>query len=91
MPFQGNLIFSSKNAFRQVTLSRRDDLISFIYLMIFCVDSRLQWIDLTQPIADQYNEIAKFKILTKPRELCQKMSLQFLYPLCKYIYSLSFE
>lgn len=89
--FQGNLIFSSKNAFGQVTLSRRDDLISLIYFLIFCVDSKLDWIDLTRPISDQFNEIARYKILTKPRELCQKPGRQFLYPLCKYIYQLNFK
>jgi hypothetical protein len=33
--FKGNLFFSSKNAFTGNTLSRRDDLISVIYLLVF--------------------------------------------------------
>jgi serine/threonine protein kinase len=40
VPFKGNVIFSSKNAFAQVTLSRRDDIISLIYFLIFCVNSK---------------------------------------------------
>lgn len=52
VPFQGNLIFSSKNAFGQVTLSRRDDFISLIYFLIFCVDSKLEWVDLKKPVSD---------------------------------------
>ena len=74
-----------------MTLSRRDDFISLVYFLIFCVNSKLDWIDLKKPISDQFNEIAKFKILTKPRDLCSKPNLQFLYPLCKYIYKLNFK
>lgn len=39
VPFKGNVIFSSKNAFDQLTLSRRDDIISLMYFLIFCVNS----------------------------------------------------
>ena len=45
VPFKGNVIFSSKNAFEQISLSRRDDLISLIYFLVFCVKSNLSWID----------------------------------------------
>ena len=34
LPFKGNAIFSSKNAFSQYSLSRRDDIISLVYLSI---------------------------------------------------------
>jgi hypothetical protein len=40
VPFKGNLIFSSKNAFARVTLSRRDDIISLMYFMIYLIDSK---------------------------------------------------
>jgi serine/threonine protein kinase len=39
--FQGNIIFASKNAFNMVTLSRRDDLISLCYLMIYMLNGDL--------------------------------------------------
>ena len=54
IPFKGNVIFSSKNAFDQLTLSRRDDIISFMYFLIFCVNSNQSWIDNLRPIADQF-------------------------------------
>ena len=41
--FKGNLIFSSKNAFKGHILSRRDDLISLAYLMIYLVDGDLEF------------------------------------------------
>jgi len=33
--FKGNLAFSSFNAFNEISLSRRDDLISLIYVLIY--------------------------------------------------------
>lgn len=33
--FRGNVAFSSRNAFKHVTLSRRDDLISLCYNLVF--------------------------------------------------------
>jgi len=39
--FQGNLIFASKNAFKLNTLSRRDDLISLVYFLLYLVDGDL--------------------------------------------------
>jgi serine/threonine protein kinase len=38
--FKGNVIFSSKNAFAGKTLSRRDDIISLAYFLIFCINSK---------------------------------------------------
>jgi serine/threonine protein kinase len=43
--FSGNVIYSSKNAFAGVTLSRRDDIISLLYFLIFCINSKQKWID----------------------------------------------
>lgn len=39
VPFKGNLIYSSKNAFAQCTLSRRDDIISLMYMLICMIES----------------------------------------------------
>ena len=43
--FSGNMIFASKNAFNMVTQSRRDDLISLCYFMIYLVDGDLDFLD----------------------------------------------
>ena len=68
--FKGNVIFSSKNAFAQYTLGRRDDIISLMYFLIFCVNSNLSWIDNARPISDQYEEITRYKINTKAKDFC---------------------
>lgn len=52
VPFKGNLLFSSKNAFSRVTLSRRDDLMSLIYLLIFCINTDIAWIDNNISVSD---------------------------------------
>ena len=40
--FKGNLMFTSKNGFEVQTLTRRDDLISIIYLLIFLINGKIQ-------------------------------------------------
>ena len=37
VPFRGNIIFSSKHALLEYQLSRRDEIISFIYMLAFCL------------------------------------------------------
>ena len=90
MPFKGNLIFSSKNAFGEVSLSRRDDFISLIYFLIFCFDSNIHWFDHTRELAGQYEDISRYKILTKPDQLCHGKS-RCLLPLASYVYKLNFK
>lgn len=70
VPFKGNVIFSSKNAFAQISLSRRDDIISLVYFLIFCVNSKQSWIDNSRPVSEQFDEIAKYKINTKSKDFC---------------------
>ena len=61
VPFKGNIIFSSKNAFSGYTLSRRDDVISLMYLLLYLVDSKLPWLDNDAPASNQFNDILNFK------------------------------
>ena len=90
VPFKGNVIFSSKNAFDQKTLSRRDDIISLMYLLVFCVNSNQSWIDNMKPISDQFEQIGKYKISTKAKDFVTQQT-KFFYPLLKYAYRLEFE
>jgi hypothetical protein len=41
--FKGNINFASRNAFLGKTLSRRDDLISLCYLLIYLMDGDLSF------------------------------------------------
>lgn len=44
VPFQGNIIFASKNAFMHKEQSRRDDLISLLYFLSFLFSGQLVFI-----------------------------------------------
>lgn len=48
--FRGNAIFSSKNAFDKLTLSRRDDIIALIYMLDYLIETRLSWCKFDEPI-----------------------------------------
>lgn len=41
--FSGNFMFASKNSFLQVQLSRRDDLLSLLYLFTYFVTGKTMW------------------------------------------------
>jgi serine/threonine protein kinase len=42
--FKGNIIFASKNAFNLLTQSRRDDLISLCYFLLYIIDGDLPFL-----------------------------------------------
>ena len=50
IPFRGNIIFSSKHALLEYQLSRRDDIISLIYMLSFCFNTEIRWINMSKPI-----------------------------------------
>ena len=66
--FKGNLVFSSKNAFKGQSLSRRDDLISLGYLLIYIMDGDLEFMhseeDLSQ--AEEFKMIGLKKVKMTP-------------------------
>ena len=50
--FQGNMIFASKNAFNLFTQSRRDDLISLCYLLVYLIDGDLTFLSKEDQMED---------------------------------------
>lgn len=51
VPFKGNILFQSKNAFKKKSLSRRDDIISLGYILIFLLNTNQSWVDKNRSIA----------------------------------------
>ena len=61
-----------------------------MYFLIFCINSNLHWIDNKKPLSQQFDQIAKYKINTEPKDFCTDETI-FLYPLLKYAYDLEFD
>lgn len=97
--FKGNLIFGSKNAFKGHLLSRRDDLISLAYLLIYIVDGDLEFMkghcdsgdDNMSSNSDEFISIGKAKLGMSPKEICPSIESRELLPFVQEIYSLRFD
>ena len=62
MPFCGNVLFASHNAFKKVTQSRRDDLISLAYLLEFFINGEITWLgEMRSEDDDFYQEVSRTK------------------------------
>ena len=46
--YVGNLAFCSNNAMNYMSLSRRDDLISLCYLLVYILQGRLEFLDIDE-------------------------------------------
>ena len=88
----GTARYASTNALRGTEQSRRDDLESLGYVLIYLAKNGfLPWQGL--PIADRlerYKEIYKLKKYTKPEKLCERIPYEFCEYL-KYTKNLQFE
>ena len=89
--FQGNLAFSSKNCFKEVTLSRRDDLISLAYFLLYLATGKLPFVKHNLPLMDQINRIKRKKNKQKPKKFCGAYKCDYLIEFTEYTYSLRFE
>lgn len=70
--YVGTNKYASPNAYREIELKQRDDLISWMYSVIKIRTSSLPWDDLTDK-----NETFNMKMKTKPEELLKHMPKQF--------------
>lgn len=90
VPFCGNLLFASKHAFMSFEQSRRDDLISLLYLVSFFVTGDLAWIVELRSNEDEFFDyVAKVKINLTPEQICTG-SARGLLPFAREIFSYEF-
>ena len=88
--FAGNLLFASKNAFLFFEQSRRDDMISLLYLLSFFVTGDLAWVEtLDSDDAEVFNNVGDVKNKMTPEEICQETA-RGLLPFAKEIYKYDF-
>jgi hypothetical protein len=89
-------VFGSKNAFKGQSLSRRDDLISLAYLLIYLVDGDLLFMqnecgsDEEPDQATEFKNIGLKKVRMTPEELCISAESLKLLPFISEIYKLSY-
>eukprot|EP00347_Sterkiella_histriomuscorum_P005564 403356126 len=91
--FVGNVGFASKHSFNQMELTRRDDLISLLYMLLFLLEGGLPWMKNTdKSLKDQYREVGRMKNNMTPEFICSKSrkSLKFLQ-LVKNAYALRYS
>ena len=82
--FKGSRLYASKNAFRRKFLSRKDDIISMMYLIITLISPKLQW------ARYDAKKISKFKRKSEPKKLLDNDTL-FLLPLLEHSYDIDFS
>ena len=74
----GNARYSSINALEGGTQSRRDDLESLGYLLLFFILGRLPWQGyVSNSKEDKYYKIKEIKKQTSPKKLCENLPKQF--------------
>ena len=92
--FKGSMAMSSKYSMSFYTLSRRDDLISLTYLLIYMRTGQLDYLDFPGTNQDQqyiFQHVLKRKSELTPEQLCSSAkTLQFL-PLMKKVHLMEFE
>jgi len=87
----GTLRFASPNALRGGEQSRKDDLISAGYMLIYLMRKKLPWqVVKAQNSTDKYIKIYKMKKAMKPQELCQNLPNE-MAEYMRYVQHLGFE
>ena len=88
----GTLRFSSANALRGGEQSRKDDLISIGYMIIFFMRRKLPWQQFNRVKNDieKYIKIYKMKKEIKPEQLCQNLPQEMVMYM-RYVQKLGFE
>jgi hypothetical protein len=88
--FSGNIIFQSHNAFRKLTLSRRDDLLSVANLLVYLIKGGFKWVNRLNNLSPLLEQVTKIKLSITPENLCALKAATFL-PVVKEIFSYGFK
>lgn len=87
----GTARYSSLNSLRGFQVSRRDDLESVAYLLIFLMKGHLPWEKIeAKTKKDKYRKICKLKMFLTPEKICQKLPNE-ICEFLKYTRNLDFE
>ena len=89
--FLGTRRYASISTHLGIEQSRRDDLESLGYVLIYFLKGSLPWMNLrAKNIKEKYEKIKEKKIMTKLEELCKGLPEEFVQ-YCTYCRTLKFE
>ena len=90
-PFSGNLFFGSRNTLMKISPTRRDDLVSLAYLLVYLYTGELWFVEECEkrPNGEAEKNISNAKIIASPKDVCYKAP-EFL-DFVEEVYSLSFS
>ena len=88
--FCGTHRFASPNALKGGTQSRKDDLISIGYMLIYFMKKRLPWQGIYLNEKEKLKKIYEMKRKIKPEELCKDLQKQIVEYM-KYVQNLGYE
>ena len=89
--FVGTLRYASLNSHKGIRQSRRDDLESMIYILIYFLKGKLPWQDVKAKNKDErYKIILQIKSKVTIESLCKDIPIEFA-ELLKYVKSLQFD
>ena len=76
----GSFQFVTKFQLQYETMSRRDDMVQIVYIIIYMLNKFKPLLDDIAPNND-FNKLMEFKATCTPREFCRKAQAEFLTPL----------
>jgi casein kinase I family protein HRR25 len=88
--FIGTFEFCSINTMKGIELTRRDDLESIGYMLIFLITGTLPWFGIKGPYSERYEKIYKIKANISNEDLCKGLPIEFCKYM-KYVKSLKFD
>lgn len=90
-PKAGNATFASINIHRRIQASRRDDMESFAYLLIYCIKGKLPWQNIPNTTKiDKWVKIGAAKAKVTTEQLCDQLPNEFKV-ITNYCKSLEFD
>lgn len=90
--FRGNILFASANQMQRKQTSRRDDLISLCYLLVYLINGH-HLFDIPhqcRSAQEQYAYLIEVKLETSAKDLCQDRARCFL-PFVSMVFDLGFK
>lgn len=85
------MAFCSPNSLKGYSTSRRDDLFSILYLIIYTWSGKIPFLNMKMSKDEQLNDYKTKKKTSNAKTLCEEHGCKFMYDFAKEIYALRFK